>query len=153
MSVSWFTYLLGVSGKCRHQMLRLANITVVNKPTSATARKNVLKINKCFSTITCKVLLNWPNRKSGPYCIARCSILNKHTTRRRAFLVLLYTPQWMVLSCLNFFLNNYWPTYLFCYLWNWFTLPTTWKPSQLQEMLVARVLISDVQGCQMTHVL
>ena len=48
-----------------------------------------IKIESCFSTGTCKVLLNQPHSKLGQHCPDRCSILTRRDNRRRACLVLL----------------------------------------------------------------
>ena len=45
--------------------------------------------NKCYSTVTCQVLLNPPQPKLGQLCASRCSKLTRRANRRRACLVLL----------------------------------------------------------------
>ena len=43
----------------------------------------------CYSTITCKILLNKPHSKLGQHCAARYLILTRRDTRKRARLALL----------------------------------------------------------------
>ena len=47
--------------------------------------------NECYSTVTCKVLLNQPQCKVGQHWAARCSILTRRHNRSRARLALLCT--------------------------------------------------------------
>ena len=44
--------------------------------------------HRCYSTVTCKVLLNRPQHKLGQLCATRCSRLTRRTNRRCACLVL-----------------------------------------------------------------
>ena len=46
-------------------------------------------LNLCYSTLTCKVLLNQPHSKLGQHCAARSLILTRRNTRIRAYLALL----------------------------------------------------------------
>ena len=41
----------------------------------------ILILHLCYSTITCKVLLNWPNGKLGQYCADSLPNLDEHITR------------------------------------------------------------------------
>ena len=47
-------------------------------------------VHLCYSTVTCKVLLNRPQHKIGQHCTIRCLILTRLDNRSRASLVLLY---------------------------------------------------------------
>ena len=40
------------------------------------------KTHECYSTVTCKVLLNWSHSKLGQYCTDSLPNLGKHITRR-----------------------------------------------------------------------
>ena len=45
--------------------------------------------DKCYSTVTCKVLLNWLHSKLGQYCADSLPNLDKHITRRCESIALL----------------------------------------------------------------
>ena len=46
------------------------------------------KMYLCHSTVTCKLLLNWPHGKLGQHCARSCSILAKHFSKRCASIAL-----------------------------------------------------------------
>ena len=55
-----------------------------------------LTMNTCYSTITCKVLLNQPHSKLGQNCAVRCSILTRHNIRRHTCLIHFFHPFFML---------------------------------------------------------
>ena len=50
----------------------------------------IVFINLCYSTVTWKVLLNWPHSKLGQYCANSSPTLDEHITRRCESIALLW---------------------------------------------------------------
>ena len=53
------------------------------------AKVKAVQVYTCYSTVTCKGLLNWPHSKLGQYCAYSLPNLGKRNNRRCASIALL----------------------------------------------------------------